>query len=56
VDADLVPSASIRSDGEAGWAGYRRRKPVHGYKAHVAIDGYAGLVRGVELRFEEFGG
>jgi transposase, IS5 family len=47
VDATLVPSASIRGDGEARWAGHRRRKPVHGYKAHVATDEGAGLVRGV---------
>jgi transposase, IS5 family len=49
VDATLIPSASIRSDGEARWAGHRRRKPVHGYKAHVATDEGAGLVRGVEV-------
>ena len=39
VDATLIPSASIRQDGEARWAGHRRRKPMHGYKAHVATDG-----------------
>ena len=49
VDATLVPSASIRADGEAKWAGHRRRKPVHGYKAHIATDEGAGLVRGVEV-------
>jgi IS5 family transposase len=49
VDATLMPSASIRHDGEAKWAGHRRRKPVHGYKAHVATDEGAGLVRGVEV-------
>jgi len=49
VDATLIPSASIRADGEAKWAGHRRRKPVHGYKAHVATDEGAGLVRGVEV-------
>jgi transposase, IS5 family len=49
VDAALIPSASIRADGEARWAGHRRRKPVHGYKAHVATDEGAGLVRGVEV-------
>ena len=49
VDATLVPSASVRRDGEARWAGHRRRKPVHGYKAHVATDEAAGLVRGVEV-------
>ena len=49
VDATLIPSASIRGDGEARWAGHRRRKPTHGYKAHVATDQGAGLVRGVEV-------
>jgi IS5 family transposase len=49
VDATLIASASIRGDGEAKWAGHRRRKPVHGYKAHVATDAGAGLVRGVEV-------
>lgn len=49
VDATLLPSASIRRDDEARWAGHRRRKPVHGYKAHVAIDQDAGLIRSVEV-------
>src|SRR5918997_300959 len=49
VDATLIPSASIRHDGEARWVGHRRRKPTHGYKAHVATDEGAGLVRGVEV-------
>lgn len=49
VDATLLPSASIRHDDEARWAGHRRRKPTHGYKAHVATDEGAGLVRGVEV-------
>lgn len=49
VDATLIPSASIRCDDEARWAGHRRRKPVHGYKAHVATDQEAGLIRGVEV-------
>ena len=49
VDATLIPSASIRKDDEARWAGHRRRKPVHGYKAHVATDQGAGLIRGVEV-------
>jgi IS5 family transposase len=49
VDATLIPSASIRHDGEARWAGHRRRKPVHGYKAHIATDQEAGLIRGVEV-------
>ena len=46
VDATLIASASIRHDDEARWAGHRRRKPVHGYKAHVATDEDAGLIRG----------
>lgn len=49
VDATLIPSASIRHDGQARWAGHRRRRPTHGYKAHVATDEGAGLVRGVEV-------
>lgn len=49
VDATLIPSASIQKDDEARWTGHRRRKPVHGYKAHVATDEGAGLIRGVEV-------
>jgi hypothetical protein len=44
VDATLIPSASIRHDDEARWAGHRRRKPVHVYKAHVATDQEAGVI------------
>lgn len=49
VDATLIASASIKTDDEARWAGHRRKKPVHGYKAHVATDEAAGLVRSVEV-------
>ena len=49
VDATLIPSASISCDSEARWAGHRRRKPVHGYKAHIATDQDARLIRGVEV-------
>jgi transposase, IS5 family len=49
VDATLIPSASVRQDGEARWAGHRHRKPVHGDTAHVATDQKAGLIRGVEI-------
>lgn len=49
VDATLIPSASIRRDAQARWAGHRRREPVHGYKAHVATDQDAWLIRGVEV-------
>ena len=49
VDATLIASASIKSDDEARWAGHRRKKPVHGYKAHIATDEAGGLVRSVEI-------
>lgn len=49
VDATLIASASIRCDHEARWAGHRRRKPVHGYKAHVATDEGGSLILGVEV-------
>lgn len=49
VDATLLPSASVHHDAEARWAGHRRRKPTHGYKAHVATDQEAGLIRGIEV-------
>ncbi len=49
VDATLLPSASIAHDADARWAGHRRRKPVHGYKAHVTTDQEAGLIRGVAV-------
>jgi len=49
VDATLLPSASIRHDADARWAGHRRRKPVHSYKAHVATDRDTVLIRGVEV-------
>jgi IS5 family transposase len=50
VDATLIPSASVRQDGEARRAGHRRREPAHGHhKARVATDQAAGLTRGVEV-------
>lgn len=49
VDATLIPSASIRHDDDARWAGHRRRKPVHGYKAHIATDQDAALIEAVEV-------
>jgi IS5 family transposase len=49
VDATLISSASVRHDDEARWASHRRRKPVHGYKAHIATDQEAGLIRGLEV-------
>ena len=49
VDATLIPSASIQHDREARWAGHCSRKPTHGYKAHVATDQDAVLIRCVEV-------
>ena len=49
VDATLIASASVHQDGEARWAGHRSRKPVHGYKAHVATEQEGGLIRGIEV-------
>ena len=43
----ILAGISAAPKGEAGWTGHRRRKPVHGYKAHVATDEGAGLVRRV---------
>lgn len=47
IDATVIASAS-KGDGEALWAGHHRRKPVHGYKAHLAADADTGVVRTVE--------
>ena len=49
VDVTLIASASVKHDGEARWAEYRRRKPVHGDKAHVATGQDAELTRGVAV-------
>jgi IS5 family transposase len=49
VDATLIRSASIRHDGEARWAGHRRRKPSHGDTAQVATDRAAVLIGSVEV-------
>lgn len=46
IDATVLPSAS-KGDGEARWVGHRRKKPVHGYKAHVASDAETDIVRRV---------
>jgi hypothetical protein len=43
VDATLIPSASIRHDGEARWAAHRKRTAT----GHVATDQEAGLIRGI---------
>ena len=49
VDATVIASASIKHADEARWAGHRRRKPLHGDKAHVATDQDAGLIRGIAV-------
>ncbi|MPR13624.1 IS5 family transposase [Microvirga tunisiensis] len=43
VDATVIASASHR-DHEAAWAGHKRRKAIHGFKAHVAADADTALV------------
>lgn len=43
VDATVIASAS-RQDSEAAWAGHRRRKAVHCFKAHVGADADTALV------------
>ncbi len=48
IDATVIASASLK-DEHARWAGHRRRKPVHGYKAHIATDEEAGIIRSVEI-------
>ena len=48
IDASVIASASLK-DEQARWAGHRRRKPVHGYKAHIATDEEAGIIRCVEI-------
>jgi IS5 family transposase len=48
VDATVIQQAA-KTDGEADWCVYggRRRRPVRGYKAHVAADEDGGIVRAV---------
>ena len=48
IDATVLPSAS-KGDVEARWVGHRRKKPVHGYKAHVASDAETDMVRAVAV-------
>ncbi len=48
IDASVIASASLK-DEQARWAGHRRRRPVHGYKAHIATDQEGGLIRSVEI-------
>jgi IS5 family transposase len=48
IDASVIASASLK-DEQARWAGHRRRKPVHGDKAHIATDQEGGIIRSVEV-------
>jgi transposase, IS5 family len=43
VDATVICSATHR-DQEAAWAGYKRRRAIHGFKAHVAADADTAIV------------
>jgi IS5 family transposase len=43
VDVTIISSATYR-DEEAAWAGHKRRKAIHGFKAHVAADADTALV------------
>jgi hypothetical protein len=43
VDATVIASAMHRDKG-AAWAGHKRRKAIHGFKAHVAADADTALV------------
>jgi IS5 family transposase len=43
VDATVIASAS-RGDSEADWAAHRKRKAVHGFKAHVGADADTAIV------------
>ena len=43
VDATVIPSASHHDD-EAAWAAHRKRKAIHGFKAHVGADADTAIV------------
>lgn len=43
VDATVIAAAS-RGDSDAGWAAHRKRKAVHGFKAHVGADADTAIV------------
>jgi len=46
VDATVIAAAGAE-DGDAGWCAYKGRRPVRGYKAHIASDEAGGIVRKV---------
>lgn len=43
VDATVIPSASHHDD-EAAWAAHRKRKAIHGFRAHVGADADTAIV------------
>ncbi len=48
VDATVIASAS-HADTEAAWAKHRRRKAIHGFKAHVGADADTALVEELSI-------
>jgi IS5 family transposase len=48
IEATVLASAS-KGDREACWVGHRCKKPVHGYKARVAIDAEMDIARAAAL-------
>lgn len=48
VDATVIASAS-RADDEAAWSGHKRRKAIHGFKAHVGADADTAIVEEVSV-------
>lgn len=48
IDATVIASASHR-DSEAAWAGHRRRRAIHGYKAHIGADAGTALVEEIAV-------
>ena len=48
VDATVIALAS-NDDGEAAWSGHRRRKAVHGFKAHVGVDAETAIVEALSI-------
>lgn len=48
VDATVIASAS-HADAEAAWSVHKRRKAIHGFKAHVGVDADTALVEEVSV-------
>ena len=48
VDATVIASAS-RADDKAAWSGHKRRKAIHGFKAHVGADADTAIVEEVAV-------